>query len=277
MGDYTTYVRGQFEEGKASRTGKFSKDGFDRWAESSAPARVGQMEKEPAETTNTMPRQMSERDVGGSAPFMMAAAPYLLPRKTRARKDKGGVLPLLAPAAIAAAPYVVPAVAGFAAGVYSGIKGQRKVDKMRQQIAREERQKLGGASKGVMRAMEAAESRVATGGVRGAGFREGVRQTQDVYGNLADAAVYGYDAYESAKKGVTGLPGALRSGAQVAESVIKVKTSAKKAADEFSKGGAKPDGRAARAAIVKQVMAQRGVSMIQASSIVKNEGLYKKA
>lgn len=228
MSDYTAYVRGQMEERKKSQTGRFMKDGFDRWAESSAPARVGQMEKEPAEATNTMRGEMTEREVGG-------------------------VLPLLA-----AAPYVLPAAAGFATGVYAGVKGQRKVDAMRQQIAREERAKYGGM-----------------GMPQGAGFREGVRETQNLYGNLADAAVYGYDAYESAKRGVTGLPGALRSGAQVAESVLKVKDSAKKAADEFQKGGAKgSDGRARRAAIVKQVMSQRGVSMIEASRIVKSEGLY---
>jgi hypothetical protein len=39
-------------------------------------------------------------------------------------------------------------------------------------------------------------------------------------------------------------------------------------------GGAKSSGRSARAAIVKQVMAERGVSLPQASRIVKEEGLY---
>ncbi len=420
MGDYTAYVRSQVEERRKPSGAKFMKDGFDRWAESSAPARSGQMEKSPAEATNTMRNEMTDRQVGG----MMC------------RHCRGGVLPLLAPAAIAAAPYVVPAAAGFAAGIYSGVKGQRKVDKLRQQIAREERAKVGGSSgitRGmekaeIMRGMERAEEMTGMGiftgkkwevvpmetgsefqlrkgseykdltpwsdfsgfrtgwrtraaaqkaadalnksfisgmgaGETGAGFREGVRETQNVYGNLADAAVYGFDAYESAKKGVTGLPGALRSGAQVAESVLKVKDSAQKAASEFSKGGfaygsspknfipgyttyvaaktlkshvkaargkgkvstavnlglagydvykkgkkakesfdqgdyigtirqgvdaglsahrgvkaatgkGKTDGRAARAAIVKKVMAERGVKMIEASKIVKAEGLY---
>ena len=39
-------------------------------------------------------------------------------------------------------------------------------------------------------------------------------------------------------------------------------------------GGAKKNGRAARAAIVKKVMADRGISMIAASKAVKAEGLY---
>jgi hypothetical protein len=38
--------------------------------------------------------------------------------------------------------------------------------------------------------------------------------------------------------------------------------------------GAGKGGRAARAAIVKKVMAERGVKMIEASKIVKAEGLY---
>lgn len=329
MSDYTAYVRGQMEARNKSQTGRFMKDGFDKWAESSTPARAGQMEKEPAPSTNTMSRDvgsaMSQKflfrqgygevpsSTGGVLP-LLAAAPYVLPaaaglatgiyagvkgeRKVQKmrqqiakeeRAKRGGILPLLPAAAVAAAPYVLPAAAGFATGIYAGVKGQRKVDSMRQQIAREERAKYGGAMCGM-------------------GFREGVRETQNVYGNLADAAVYGYDAYESAKKGVTGLPGALRSGAQVAESVLKVKDSAKKAADEFASGSGrasevakhalipgysqyqatktlvkqvksatgkgKTDGRAARAAIVKQVMAQRGVKMIEASKIVKAEGLY---
>tara|TARA_R110000765_G_scaffold319331_1_gene411450 strand:+ start:40 stop:1506 length:1467 start_codon:yes stop_codon:yes gene_type:complete len=41
-------------------------------------------------------------------------------------------------------------------------------------------------------------------------------------------------------------------------------------------GGARGDGRAKRAAIVKKVMRDRGVKMIEASKIVKAEGLYKK-
>jgi hypothetical protein len=39
--------------------------------------------------------------------------------------------------------------------------------------------------------------------------------------------------------------------------------------------GKKHDGRSERAAMVRQVMHERGVPLAQASSIVKNEGLYK--
>lgn len=46
------------------------------------------------------------------------------------------------------------------------------------------------------------------------------------------------------------------------------------AAENRMYGGKKPDGRQARAQIVRQVMQQRGVSLPQASRIVKSEGLY---
>jgi len=48
-GDQSQYIRSKLAE-RGSRTGaKFMEDGFDRWAESEAPAREGQMEKIPAE------------------------------------------------------------------------------------------------------------------------------------------------------------------------------------------------------------------------------------
>lgn len=49
-GDQSEYMRGKMAERGTSEGVQFSRDGFDRWAESTAPARAGQMEKEPAET-----------------------------------------------------------------------------------------------------------------------------------------------------------------------------------------------------------------------------------
>jgi len=49
-GDQTQYVRSKIAERGSERGEHFMMDGFDRWAESSAPARTGQMEKMPAET-----------------------------------------------------------------------------------------------------------------------------------------------------------------------------------------------------------------------------------
>jgi hypothetical protein len=49
-GDQTAYVRSKIAERGSQRGAKFMVDGFDRWAESEAPARVGQEEKIPAET-----------------------------------------------------------------------------------------------------------------------------------------------------------------------------------------------------------------------------------
>jgi len=48
-GDQTEYVRGKMAERGVGQQAKFMKDGFDRWAESSEPAREGQVEKTPAE------------------------------------------------------------------------------------------------------------------------------------------------------------------------------------------------------------------------------------
>ena len=49
-GDQSEYMRGKMAERGTSQGVQFSRDGFDRWAESTAPARAGQMEKMPAET-----------------------------------------------------------------------------------------------------------------------------------------------------------------------------------------------------------------------------------
>ena len=48
-GDQTLYMRGKLAQRGTSQA-SFMKDGFDNWAESEAPARVGQVEKIPAET-----------------------------------------------------------------------------------------------------------------------------------------------------------------------------------------------------------------------------------
>nr|WPF46463.1 MAG: hypothetical protein [Lake Baikal virophage 3] len=50
-GDMTTYVRGKQEE-RGNTNYTFMTDGFDRWAESDAPNRVGGMYKEPAQRTH---------------------------------------------------------------------------------------------------------------------------------------------------------------------------------------------------------------------------------
>jgi hypothetical protein len=49
-GDQTEYIRGKMAERGSRNDARFMKDGFDRWAESSEPARDGQEEKIPAET-----------------------------------------------------------------------------------------------------------------------------------------------------------------------------------------------------------------------------------
>jgi len=51
-GDQTQYIRGKIAERGVDQGVRFMKDGFDLWAESTAPARAGEMEKEPAEETN---------------------------------------------------------------------------------------------------------------------------------------------------------------------------------------------------------------------------------
>ena len=49
-GDQSQYVRAKMAERGSNAQAKFMMDGFDRWAESTAPAREGQMEKIPAES-----------------------------------------------------------------------------------------------------------------------------------------------------------------------------------------------------------------------------------
>jgi len=49
-GDQSQYVRAKMAERGSNSQAKFMMDGFDRWAESTAPAREGQMEKMPAES-----------------------------------------------------------------------------------------------------------------------------------------------------------------------------------------------------------------------------------
>ena len=49
-GDQTQYVRSKIAERGSTTGASFMTDGFDKWAESNAPARAGQMEKIPAET-----------------------------------------------------------------------------------------------------------------------------------------------------------------------------------------------------------------------------------
>jgi len=49
-GDQTQYVRSKIAERGSTTGASFMTDGFDKWAESNAPARAGQMEKTPAET-----------------------------------------------------------------------------------------------------------------------------------------------------------------------------------------------------------------------------------
>lgn len=48
-GDQTQYIRSKMAERGTTREASFMRDGFDNWAESETPARVGQMEKMPAE------------------------------------------------------------------------------------------------------------------------------------------------------------------------------------------------------------------------------------
>jgi hypothetical protein len=48
-GDLNLYIRGKQEVRRKTADARFTKDGFDEWAESTRPAREGQLEKEPAE------------------------------------------------------------------------------------------------------------------------------------------------------------------------------------------------------------------------------------
>lgn len=63
-GDQSAYIRSKVAERGLAKTPKFMRDGFDAWAESSAPAREGGMEKEPAEMTGLGRKAIHEKYVG---------------------------------------------------------------------------------------------------------------------------------------------------------------------------------------------------------------------
>ena len=98
-GDQTQYIRGKLAERGVSQGVKFMKDGFDLWAESTAPARVGEMEKEPAEMTNMeggrmtlhMAKRFQHRRGGAEAEYIAEEVDYS-PAKL-AMKMRGGALP----------------------------------------------------------------------------------------------------------------------------------------------------------------------------------------
>ncbi len=92
----------------------------------------------------------------------------------------------------------------------------------------------------------------------------GLGKVSKVGGNVLD------DAIEATKPLVRKGKAAIQKA--VKENAPKVIKAAEKAVTKAVTGG----GRATRAAIVKKVMKERGVKMIQASQIVKAEGLYKK-
>jgi len=98
-GDQTQYIRSKLAERGVSQGVKFMKDGFDLWAESTAPARVGEMEKEPAEMTNMeggrmtlhMAKRFQHRRGGAEAEYVTEEVDYS-PAKL-AMKMRGGALP----------------------------------------------------------------------------------------------------------------------------------------------------------------------------------------
>ncbi len=63
MGDNYEYLRGKIAE-RGPLNAKFSKDGFDRWAENTYPARAGQVEKAPTEMPSTTEARTGGKKMG---------------------------------------------------------------------------------------------------------------------------------------------------------------------------------------------------------------------
>ena len=63
MGDNYEYLRGKIAE-RGPLNAKFSKDGFDRWAENTYPARAGQVEKAPTEMPSTTEARTGGKRMG---------------------------------------------------------------------------------------------------------------------------------------------------------------------------------------------------------------------
>jgi len=85
-GDQTQYIRGKLAQRGSYPEAKFMRDGFDEWAESETPARVGQMEKEPAE------RQMD--NYGGAMSLKKAKKMLHLGMDDSSGRISGGIIPV---------------------------------------------------------------------------------------------------------------------------------------------------------------------------------------
>ena len=88
------------------------------------------------------------------------------------------------------------------------------------------------------------------------------------------AGAYGNEDVPAGAKFSSRLNGGVRTGAYEGKGKLVIKHLPEGDGTEIHEGSGRADGRRARAAVVKRVMRERGVSMIEASKIVKREGLY---
>jgi len=149
-------------------------------------------------------------------------------------------------------------------GSFNFGKFLEKIGKAAAPVVVKEGKKALGIGKGLVPAMVGSK-KDACG--RPSGTRDFGKACGEVGGNILD------DAIEATKplvrKGKKAVKEAIKENAPKATKALK------KAADKAvtkAVGG----GRAARAAIVKKVMAEKGMKMIEASKYVKEHGLYKK-
>ena len=149
-------------------------------------------------------------------------------------------------------------------GSFNFGKFLEKVGKAAAPVVVKEGKKALGIGKGLVPAMVGSK-KDACG--RSSGTRDFGKACGEVGGNILD------DAIEATKPLVRKGKAAVKEA--IKENAPKATKALKKAADKAitkAVGG----GRAARAAIVKKVMAEKGMKMIDASKYVKEHGLYKK-
>jgi hypothetical protein len=285
MSQDTLYVRGKAAERGAYKQ-SFMRDGFNEWAESDAPARIGQQEKIPASTVNTT--------MSGSALMQYSDMPYFARRPSRPKLSKHSKM-------MHESDMSGEGVSSFLSSLGSKIKsGATQLGK----IAYENRAQLGALAKEYSPlAIELAKAKLGLGAPRrrratkqSKKSREDERLAMEVYhmkhGMGGYPSGYGEGMHgQGVSSFLSSLGSKIKSGAThlgkiayenraelgnlvkeyspLAIELAKAKLGLGK--PRASRSGRKPS---ARNMIVRQVMMERGVSLPQASRIVKQEGLY---
>jgi len=319
--DDTLYLRGKRQE-RGDYKAKFMTDGFDRWAETSAPARVGRVEKEPSDVVNTtmsgdaLRRHMRKHHMEGGMYGEIDGDGFLSGLASAASSAAKGIGSTVSHVVRTGQKYVKKAADFY--------KKNEKVIKETASAIKEVADATGltglALEQGVKLAQKAGLMPKPPPAVEEAAFDEAEAEIEEeIEGGMRPACsmhmtggsakqiraalarfrprrgdgyrppIVGYTMPDGVDMGMQGgrqrgTVGRARLSTRSPTGDALFSPEAKQKFKErfprlAARLGAPPravGGRApsARAAIVKQVMAERGVSLPQASRIVKEEGLY---